>query len=260
MIYYVDVPATAATAVDTFHLMGDSRRWRLLEELSAGDRRVGELSRATGDPQNLVSYHLRLLRDAGLVDARRSTHDGRDTYYRADLDRCANVLCEAGATLSPSLHLTVVPVIPRRGRRPYRVLFLCTGNSARSQMAAALLTHRSHGGIRADSAGSHPKELHPAAVRVMTEHGIDISANTTKHLDRFARTRFDAVITVCDKVREVCPEFPGGPVAIHWSIPDPNSADPDEGDSPFRATADELEVRVRHLMTRIATERQGAAS
>lgn len=83
--------------------------------------------------------------------------------------------------------------------RPF-VLVLCTGNSARSQMAEALLEHRSGRAIRARSAGSHPKVLHPNEVRVMAEHGIDIAGRPTKHLDRFARTRFDRVITLCDKV------------------------------------------------------------
>jgi protein-tyrosine-phosphatase len=71
------------------------------------------------------------------------------------------------------------------------------------------------------SAGSHPKVLHPNAVRVMGKHGIDISAHQTKHLDEFATTRFDLVITLCDRVREVCPEFPSHPERVHWSIPDP---------------------------------------
>ena len=82
-----------------------------------------------------------------------------------------------------------------------RVLFLCTGNSARSQIAEALVEHRSAGTVEARSAGSHPKPLHPNAVRVMAERGIDISGRPTKSLTRFARNRFDRVITLCDKVR-----------------------------------------------------------
>ena len=113
------------------------------------------------------------------------------------------------------------------------MLFLCTGNSARSQMAEALIEHLSVGTIKARSAGSHPKPLHPNAVRVMAERGIDISDEQTKHLTRFAAQRFDRVITLCDKVREVCPEFPGGPTAAHWSIADPAAAgDTDDDDLP----------------------------
>ena len=79
----------------------------------------------------------------------------------------------------------------------------------------------SAGTIDAASAGSHPKPLHPNAVRVLKKRGIDISANRTKHLDQFVSQRFDIVITLCDRVREVCPEFPSHPQLVHWSMPDP---------------------------------------
>ena len=101
------------------------------------------------------------------------------------------------------------------------MLFLCTGNSARSQIAEALCERLSGGAVSAASAGSHPKPLHPNAVRVMRERGIDLAGRRSKHLSEFAARRFDYVISLCDRVREVCPEFPGGPELIHWSIPDP---------------------------------------
>ena len=103
------------------------------------------------------------------------------------------------------------------------MLFLCTGNSARSQIAEALAERLSDGAVSAASAGSHPKPLHPNAVRVMRERGIDLAGRRSKHLDEFAGQRFDYVISLCDRVREVCPEFPGGPALIHWSIPDPGA-------------------------------------
>ena len=90
-----------------------------------------------------------------------------------------------------------------------RVLFLCTGNSARSQMAEALAGQVGGDAIEAASAGSRPKPLHPDAVLVMREHGLDISERRPKHLDTFAGQRFGYVISLCDRVREVCPEFPG---------------------------------------------------
>jgi protein-tyrosine-phosphatase len=120
-------------------------------------------------------------------------------------------------------------------------------------MAEALLEHLSAGTVRARSAGSHPKRLHPHAVRVMAERGIDISANRAKHLDRFVRTRFDRVITLCDKLREVCPEFPDGPVQSHWSMPDPSAAAAGEDSYPaFVRTADELEERIGLLLTELS--------
>ena len=135
------------------------------------------------------------------------------------------------------------------------MLFLCTGNSARSQMAEALLDHRSGHTIEARSAGSHPKPLHPNAVRVMAERGIDISGSSTKHLRRYARTRFDTVVTLCDKVREVCPEFPGAPVGAHWSMADPaaEGATDDETQPAFERTAEDLEDRIAHLIAALST-------
>jgi protein-tyrosine-phosphatase len=203
---------------------------------------------------------LRELRDAGLVSSRRSSFDGRDTYYRLNLDRCGALFCESAATLHPALQLAPKAVTPpRRGGRAPRVLFLCTGNSARSQMAEALLEHHSENAIEARSAGSHPKELHPNAVRVMAERGIDISGNATKHFRRYARGHFDYVVTLCDKVREICPEFPGAPIATHWSIADPASAgDSDEATYPaFELVADEIDTRVALLLADLGTPTTG---
>lgn len=246
-------------------VIADPHRWRLLRELARSDRRVSELTRLLGEPQNLVSYHLRELRNAGLVSSRRSSFDGRDSYYRVDLSRCGEVLSAAGSSIDPGLRLQVAPTLhlpARSGHRPPRVLFLCTGNSARSQMAEALLEHLSGYTIEARSAGSDPKSLHPDAVRVLRERGIDISTNTTKHLRRFARSRFDHVVTLCDKVREVCPEFPGPPEAAHWSIPDPTAAEETDGGSlaVFEAVATDIEGRVRHLIARLSSHEGGATN
>jgi protein-tyrosine-phosphatase/DNA-binding transcriptional ArsR family regulator len=216
-------------------LLGDPLRWRLACELAAGDRRVRELVAAVGQPQNLVSYHLRQLRDAGLVTARRSSFDGRDTYYHLDLDRCAEAWTGAGSALHPRLH----PAISAPAQIPTRVLFLCTGNSGRSPMAAALLRQRS-GRVEVASAGSHPKALHPDAVRAMADYGITLRHEPT-HLDTVRHRRFDLVISLCDRVREVLPAFPGPPRLVHWSIPDPADT------GAFQRTAAELARRIRFL-------------
>jgi protein-tyrosine-phosphatase len=232
-------------------LLADPLRWQLVGELGRSDRRVGELVELVGKPQSLVSYHLAELRRAGIVSARRSSADGRDVYYRADLLRCRDLLGGTGLALHPGLALAPTPLAgtERRAARA-RVLFLCTGNSARSQIAEALVEHRSGGTVDARSAGSHPKPLHPNAVRVMADRGIDIADRTTKPLTRFARNRFDRVITLCDKVREICPELPGSPIAAHWSIADPAAAgDSDEATYPaFEQAAEEIEERVALLL------------
>src|SRR3954453_22771966 len=143
-------------------LAGHPLRWQLLSDLARSDRRVGELCELAGEPQNLVSYHLRRLREGGLVSARRSSADGRDSYYAVDLERCRDELQTAGGGLHPGLRLASVPTTPARTmRRRPRVLFLCTGNSARSQIAEALIREMSAGEVEAASAGSHPKPLHP---------------------------------------------------------------------------------------------------
>src|SRR5215217_1530024 len=235
-------------------LAGDPLRWRLLSELARSDRRVGELCELAGQRQSLVSYHLRRLRDGGVVSARRSLADGRDTYYVLDLARCGELLVTAGASLHPGL-ASAVGSHPGRGRSSARarVLFLCTGNSARSQMAAALAERLSAGVVRAASAGSHPKPLHPNAVRVMRERGIDLAGRSSKHLGEFAAQRFDYVISLCDRVREVCPEFPDWPELIHWSIPDPaREPGSDEETLPaFQRTATELGTRIGFLIEAI---------
>ena len=232
-------------------------RWRLLRELVRSDRAVWELTGLVDEPQSLVSYHLRQLRDGGLVVAHRSAADGRDSYYAIDLASCQRELQAAGGGLHPALRLAPLdPRAPARGRsrRKRRVLFLCTGNSARSQIAEALLEHMSAGAIEASSAGSHPKPLHPNAVRVMKRRGIDISANRTKHLDEFVAQRFDMVITLCDRVREVCPEFPSHPQLAHWSVPDPaREGTTNRATYPaFERTAAELETRIGYLLHLLA--------
>jgi protein-tyrosine-phosphatase/DNA-binding transcriptional ArsR family regulator len=235
-------------------LAGHPLRWRLLSELARSDRRVGELCELAGRRQSLVSYHLRQLRDGGLVSLRRSAADGRDSYYVVDLARCGELLSSAGASLHPALAPTTRPRGARERRAtPARVLFLCTGNSARSQIAEALAGRLSGGAVSAASAGSHPKPLHPNAVRVMRERGIDLAGRRSKHLSEFAAQRFDYVISLCDRVREVCPEFPGAPELIHWSIPDPaREPGSDEETLPaFERTASELCTRVGFLIEAI---------
>jgi ArsR family transcriptional regulator, arsenate/arsenite/antimonite-responsive transcriptional repressor / arsenate reductase (thioredoxin) len=232
-------------------------RWRLLSELAASDRRVRELVELAGQPQNLISYHLRLLRGGGLVTANRSSFDARDSYYHLDLESCAQTLRAVGLALHPALRLATTPPSATSSKRPVRprVLFACTGNSARSPIAEAMLRHRAGGDVEVVSAGSHPKpRIHPNAARVLREqYGIDFADHLPRHLDTVARRQFDYVITLCDLVREACPEFSDQPRLIHWSIPDPAASDTDRQSYPaFRRTAAEIDTRIRYLLPVLA--------
>lgn len=251
---------TPATPPGVLRLTGHPVRWRLLSELARSDRQVRELVELTGQQQSLTSYHLGQLRDGGLVTMRRSSADKRDTYYSLDLEACSEELAEAGAALHPGLRMVPAPLAPpqtRTGRpssrRPVRVLLLCTGNSSRSQMAEALLERMGGAQVAVASAGSKPKPIHPNAIRVMRENGIDISGRHSKPLSVFAEQQFDYVITLCDRVREVCPDFPGSPEVVHWSMPDPASEPEVDGSDypPFVRAADEIKTRIHFLLQAI---------
>ena len=236
-------------------------RWRLLTELAGSDYRVRELVTLVGEPQNQVSYHLRLLRDGGLVTASRSTFDGRDTYYHLDLDRCADGLADTGVALHPALRREPGrgrPVDLRRSPR-IGVLFVCTGNSARSPIAEARLRHRTGGEVEVASAGSRPRPcLLPDAVRVLhDEFGIDVGGQRPRHLDTVIGRRFDYVVSLCDRAREVCPDFPDHPRRVHWSIPDPAAAcDTARANYlAFRHTAADIDTRIGHLLPVLAATR-----
>jgi len=157
--------------------------------------------------------------------------------------------------LHPALRRDAPPPIAPGGRQPSRrasVLFVCTGNSARSPIAEALLRHRAAPGVTVTSAGSRPKpRVHPDAVRVLAERfGIDITGQRPRHLDTLAGRRFDRVITLCDKAREACPELPDAPRRTHWSIPDPATVSDADGAgyAAFQDIATDIDTRVRHLL------------
>ncbi len=126
-----------------------------------------------------------------------------------------------------------------------RVLILCTGNSARSQMAEGLL--RELGGAYFDvfSAGSKPSVVHPLAIQVMNERGIDIRGQRSKHLNEYISQPFDYVLTVCDNAAAECPHFPGRAQRIHWSFPDPAAGGSEEKLQAFRQIREALEARLK---------------
>jgi ArsR family transcriptional regulator, arsenate/arsenite/antimonite-responsive transcriptional repressor / arsenate reductase (thioredoxin) len=240
-------------------LLAHDVRWQLLTLLAESDRRVQEMVTLIQRPQNLVSYHLRLLRNGQVIKERRSNADGRDIYYSLDLDYLRTHYLESGQSLHPAL-ACAQPVTGSRlpqsstqdevgeGERPFRVLFLCTHNSARSQLAEGILRARGER-VEVFSAGSEPGRIHPLAIRAAATLQIDISAQRSKHMGEFSGQKFDYVITVCDRVREACPVFPGDPLMIHWSFPDPAAVtgSEDEQLQAFIKTARELSTRINYL-------------
>jgi ArsR family transcriptional regulator, arsenate/arsenite/antimonite-responsive transcriptional repressor / arsenate reductase (thioredoxin) len=204
---------------------------------------------------NLVSYHLKQLRNHRVVTERRSSADGRDVYYSVDLPRLNELYQEGGSQLHPAIGnaignpITSQPAIAIATTSiPLRVLFLCTHNRARSQMAEGLLRAVGGSAVEVFSAGSEPSVVHPYAIRALADVGIDIRPQRSKHLDEFNGQSFDLIITVCDRVREQCPVFPGDPARIHWSIGDPIRVDQPDDYTLFAAVAREIRTRITYLL------------
>lgn len=134
---------------------------------------------------------------------------------------------------------------------------MCTGNSARSQMAEGWLRHLSAGRVQAASAGTEPKGLHPLAVRVMAERGVDISGQRSKSLSEVWGQPFDWVVTVCHRARESCPVFPGART-LHWELPDPAEAQsPQQALEAFRRVRDDLAERVQAFLRSVEKREPG---
>ena len=208
-----------------------------------------ELTASLAAPQNLVSYHLGLLRRRGLVAERRSSADARDVYYRLEITRLRAGLGELGAGLHPAL----APAGTGEAASG-AVLFLCSANSARSQMAEALLRDRTGGRVTVQSAGTHPAVVHPLALETLQGRGVSTTGLRSKHWSDVG-DRFDRIVSLCDIAREELPAKLAGPALIHWSLPDPAAVSgPLKGRRrAFEATADEIAARIEDLLASMAS-------
>jgi ArsR family transcriptional regulator, arsenate/arsenite/antimonite-responsive transcriptional repressor / arsenate reductase (thioredoxin) len=250
---YMDDTLSSESVLDFLKLLAHDLRWKILTLLARSDYNGQEFMRLLGQPQNLVSYHLRKLHEQHLVREHRSTADERSIYYSLDLDTVRSLYQTAGEALHPALGVIEAPppqTVAKHHQPPLRVLFLCTENSARSQMAEALLRHLSQGRIEVYSAGSHPTQVHPLARQVLEERGITTEGLRSKSLEEFAGQSFDVIVTVCDRVRESCPTFPGDPERIHWSFADPAALEVplDERHRAFEHISMQLTTRLRFLL------------
>jgi protein-tyrosine-phosphatase len=203
--------------------LADPARLRITDMLADGDASPSELAAVLGMPSNLLAHHLRVLEEAGLLTRRRSEGDRRRTYLHL-------VPGALGALAGPA------------ARPARRVLFVCTANSARSHLAAALWRQAS--AVPAASAGTHPAcAIDPGAVAAARRHGLPLRRLRPRHISD-VQVDGDLVITVCDMAHEEL-----GPLAaVHWSVPDPVPAGDDAG---FDAALDELARRVSQLAPRL---------
>ena len=246
--------AGSAAALDRLKLLADETRWRLLQLLRQSDYLVTELVERTGLAQNLVSYHLNSLRQAGLVQVHRSDADARASYYGVSLAGLVALHRQFGADL-------VIPdPAPASLLPPATVIVLCRANSARSQIAEGWLRTLSNGRLLVRSAGTHPASLHPLGVQVMAEEGIDIGHQRSKHVDELTELTPTVVLTVCDIAREECAVWLRATTQIHWSIPDPVGVQDDaERLRAFREVRDELRLRAQGLLALLAAGRLAEA-
>jgi ArsR family transcriptional regulator, arsenate/arsenite/antimonite-responsive transcriptional repressor / arsenate reductase (thioredoxin) len=217
MVELSAVPRSLEARAAVHAALADPVRLAIVDELVASDRSPTELGRALGVRSNLLAHHLRGLERAGVVTRRRSSGDRRRAYIHL--------------VREPLLGLIPSPSIEARA-----VLFVCTHNSARSQLAAAMW-NRTHG-VHAESAGTHPApRVHPGAVRVGRRMGLDLRDARPRRLDRIAA---DLVVTVCDQAKEELEQA----ASIHWSVPDPVAAGTPDA---FASAAADIRERVDDL-------------
>lgn len=203
--------------------LGDSLRLGAVEALRFGDLAPGELASRLGIGTNLLAHHLNLLEEVGLVARQRSEGDGRRTYVR--------LVVGALAAVAPVTGGSVVAT---------RVVFVCSQNSARSQLAHAAWRRAST--VASASAGTHPAaRVHPAAVEAGRRHGLSLSGARTHHVDDVLQPQ-DLVVAVCDAAHEELAAR--GTAQLHWSVPDPVPA---VGRDAFERAVTEIEDRVGRL-------------
>jgi protein-tyrosine-phosphatase/DNA-binding transcriptional ArsR family regulator len=229
--------------------------YRLLMRVAPQGQRPTEIAAALGLRQNTLSHHLADLTNAGLLTCTRS---GRSLFYAVDLARAEALLGYLALNVGrarPDLLSPLIPYLkdPAMRDTDFDVLFICSGNSARSIFAEALLRDLGQGKFQAFSAGTRPSsELNPFALEVLRLNGHDTAGLRSKHISEFQTPdaiQMDFVFTVCDTAAaEECPPWPGQPITGHWGLPDP-----------VRATGTEAEKALVFAQTYAALRRRIAA-
>lgn len=244
------IQALAALAQDT--------RLDIFRHLAqTGPQPAGQIGERFGLAWATLSFHLNTLKRTGLLHCRR---EGRQLVYQADCGAVASLMAyltehccmlPGGVCATPSLPTCEETTVMNQAAS-YNVLFLCTGNSARSILAETLLNHLGQGRFRAYSAGSHPAgRVNPYALKLLNNHGLPTEGLRSKSWDEFAQPgapRLDFVFTVCASAAgEVCPVWPGQPMTAHWGVDDPTAATGDDAQKmlAFRKAFRELENRIK---------------
>jgi protein-tyrosine-phosphatase/DNA-binding HxlR family transcriptional regulator len=209
-------------------VLADESRLAIVDALMLGDASPSELASLTGMPSNLLAHHLGVLESRGLIARRRSDGDRRRSYVQLLGDELADLGLSATTAAD-------------------RILFICTANSARSQLAAALWRRASE--IPATSAGTHPADrVHPRAIETAARHRLRLPGRRPSHLDRVLRPS-DVVVCVCDQAYEQLHATAAGDhMHVHWSIADPVQIDTDDA---FEHAFAEIDLRVRRLAAAI---------
>lgn len=218
---YTEQKAVRLNRAAVFAALADPARLAIVDQLMHADAAPSELGSVLDISSNLLAHHLGVLKKSGLVRQSRSEADGRRTYLRLD-------------------HSVLETLMPAKEHRADRVVFVCTQNSARSQLAAAIWNRRSE--LPATSAGTRPApRVHPGAVAAARRHDLQLRPHTPRHLgDVLAEG--DLVIAVCDNAHE---ELPSGLTRLHWSVPDPARSERIEA---FDGAVSELTARIDHLV------------
>lgn len=265
---------TVTDLADTLKILSDPNRLAIFDLLMQGVQCNCEIGDRLKLPMNLISHHLKVLRDAGLVDAERDPADARWVYYSINKLALAQLHEQLDTFLDPR---RIQPRSPTCGPRivsrrngadsaanilsrvgtentmKRRTLFLCTGNSARSQMAEALVNHLHGREWQAFSAGTHPTGyVHPGAIAAMKEIGVDISSTRSKSMDEFRDAAFDLIVTVCDDAAEECPVWLGQGRRVHLGFPDPAKVSGSEEEVlvAFRSIRDDIARKLPKLLNR----------
>lgn len=247
-------PAPPARPVDVLKLLAHEHRWKILEQLAKSDRTVNELVESLHKPANLVSYHLGKLRRAGVVRERRSQADARGVYYNLEMQCLHDLLVGVGDALHPAICGPKKITHPATKAPMAQVLFVCTGKSNCSEMAAALCSTLSHGLIEAECACLERGAPDPVALEVIEKLRPHAYRQPARQLSDVRGERFDYVVSVCDIARDYGADFPSAEL-IHWSLPEPDRLERNEARRAFHEMARDLSSRVRYLIWRIARDR-----